>query len=78
MMLDKNSVMCAGSSGLIFTDENGKSFMVDSPKLSSGGRVLFTGRIKRFGCKTDTTAEEREKIIAKILELTPNIEWNIQ
>ena len=77
-MLKENSLTCTGGTGLIFTDENGKQFWVDSPKLSSGERVLFTGRIKRFGCNTNTTAEEREAIIAKILELTPDIEWNIQ
>ena len=77
-MLEKNSIMYAGETGLIFTDENGKSFLVDSPKLSSGERVLFSGRIKQFGCNTDITAEEREKIISKVLELTPKTKWKIQ
>ena len=76
-MLEKNSIMCAGETGLIFTDENGKSFLVDSPKLSSGERVLFSGRIKQFGSNTDITAEEREKIISKVLELTPKTKWKI-
>ena len=77
-MFDKNSVMCAGSSGLIFTDENGRSFIIDSPKLSSGERVLFSSRVRQFGSNADLPAEEQETIIAKVLELTPNIKWNIQ
>jgi hypothetical protein len=69
--------MSAGETGLIVTDENGKSFLVDSPKVSSGERILFSSRIKRLDCKTDITNEEREKIISKLLELAPEIKWQI-
>jgi hypothetical protein len=69
--------MSAGETGLVVTDENGKSFLVDCPKLSSGERVLFSSRIQRLYCKTEITDEEREKIISKVLELTPEIKWQI-
>ena len=79
-MFDKNSVMWAGSAGLIFTDENGNSFLIDSQKLSLGENevILFSKRIKRFGCNKEITDKEREIIISKVLELTQDINWKIQ
>ena len=79
-MFDKNSVMCMGSAGLLFTDENGKSYLVDSHKLLLGEneRVLFSNRIERFDSKQELTNIERETIIAKVMELTPEIKWKIQ
>jgi hypothetical protein len=69
--------MSAGETGLVVTDENGKSFLGDCPKLSSGERVLFSSRIKRLDGNTDITAEEREKIISKLMELAPETKWKI-
>jgi len=79
-MFDKNSVICTGGSGLVFTDENGKSFLVDSQKLSLGvnERVLFSKGIKRFCCNKELTDKERKMIISKVLDLTPDIKWLIQ
>ena len=72
--------MWAGHTELVFTDENNNSFLVDSQKLSLGEnkRILFSNRIRRFGCNKDITAEEREIIVSKVLTLTPEIKWQIQ
>jgi len=77
-MFEKNSIMCAGGSGLLFTDENGKSFLIDCPKLASGERVLFSSRIKRICTDQEISAKEREVIISKVLALTPETQWQIQ
>jgi hypothetical protein len=77
-VFEKNSVTCAGATELLFTDEKGKSFVINCPKLSQVERVLFSSRIKRLGSNGKLTDNEQEIIISKVLQLTPDIKWKIQ
>ena len=79
-MNDRNSIKFPDASELLFTDENGKSFLANIQVLSIGeyDMVLFSNKIKRFCPDKELSAEEREIIISKILELTPDIRWQIQ
>ena len=79
-MIDKNSITWAGEKNLIFIDENGKSFWINCPKFTivKSERLLFSNEIKRFCSDRPITDEERAKIIAKVLELTPEISWQIK
>ena len=78
-MFKKNSVMCTGVEGFVFTDENGESFLLNCRKLSSGeyDRLLFASRIRRLGSNVEITEQEQKIIISKVLELTPDIKWQI-
>jgi len=75
-MHEKNTIICTGS-GLLFTDESGNSFLIDCPKLASGERILFSSRIKRIGPDKEMSEKEREIIVSKVLELTPETKWRI-
>ena len=79
-MSDKNSIMWAGEMNLIFTDEAGEPFVINCPKISTAKteRLLFSKEIRRFCGDRAITAEKREKIISKVLELTPEINWIIK
>ena len=79
-MFERNTVVNTGVSGLVFTDENGKSFFIDSKKLLVGSneRVLFSRGIERVCCNKEISDREREIIISKVLELTPEIKWRVQ
>jgi len=71
-MRDKNSVIVIGT-GLLFTDENGKIFLISCHNLmaSEYDKVLFSKGIRQIGCKNELSDSDREKIISKIVELTP-------
>jgi len=71
-MRDKNSVIVIGT-GLLFTDENGKIFLISCHNLMSSeyDKVLFSKGIRQIGCKNELSDSDREKIISKIVELTP-------
>ena len=78
-MKDKNSVLFI-ESGLLFTDENGNNFLVNCHNLfaSEYNKVLFSKRIRQMGGKEVSSDSDREKIISKIVELTPQIKWLIK
>jgi hypothetical protein len=76
----KNSVKFIGGSELLFTDEKGKSFLVNIQILPIGeyDMVLFTREIQPLVGNRELTDNDREIIISKILELTKDIKWQIQ
>ena len=78
-MEDKNSVKFAGSSGLLYTDDDGETFCVYTETLPRGmyDMVLYANEIKALGSNRDLTKKDRELIISKILELTKHIKWQI-
>ena len=76
-MHEKNTIICTGGSGLLFTDENGKTYLIDCPKLASGERILFSSRIKQICSDKEMSEKEREIIVSKVLELTPETKWRI-
>ena len=71
-MRDKNSVIFTGT-GLLFTDENGNIFLISCHNLmaSEYDMVLFSKGIRQIGCKKELSDSDREEIISKIVELTP-------
>jgi len=79
-MEDKNSVKFIGRSGLLYTDEDGKTFCVYTETLPFGksGMVLHSKEIKQLSSNSDLTENDREKVILKILELTKHINWQIK
>ena len=78
MLTDKNSVLFTGT-GLLFTDENGEGFLVNCHNhlRSEYDKVLYSRGIKKLGCKKKLSDDDKERIIAKIIELTPQIKWLI-
>jgi len=79
-MEDKNSVKFIGSSGLLYTNENGETFCVytETLPLEKSAMVLYSKEIKPLGCNRELTDNDRETIISKILELTKYIKWQIK
>jgi len=79
MLTDKNSVLFTGT-GLLFTDEKGEGFLVSCHNhlRSEYDKVLYTRGIKKLGCKNELSVDDKERIIAKIIELTPHLKWLIQ
>jgi hypothetical protein len=77
--MDKNSVKFVGREGLLYTDENGETFCVytEMVPLKKSEMVLFANEIKPIGCNRELSNNERETIISKIVELTKDIEWQI-
>ena len=72
--------MFTGDLGLVFTDETGHSFLIESQKLLLGEneRVLFSKRIKRLSSNKEITDKERKKIVSRVLELKKDIKWQIK
>ena len=79
-MEDKNSVKFIGRSGLLYTDENGKTFCVytETLPMRQFDMVLYSREIKPLGCNRELSDNDREMIISKILELTKHINWQIK
>ena len=79
-MSGRNSVKITGGSELLYKDENGKSFLVKIQVLPNGeyDMALFTREIQPMFSNEKLTETDREKIISKILELSPDIKWQIQ
>ena len=71
--------MFTGRSDLIFTDGDGIEYMVNTETFSSGmhDMVLFSKRIKTIEGDKKLNKKERETIVSKILNLTPEIKWLI-
>ena len=79
-MSDRNTVKIVGRSELLYKDENGKSFLAKIQVLPNGeyDMALFTREIQPMYSNEKLTETDREIIISKILELSPDIKWQIQ
>jgi len=72
----KNTVMFIGRYGLLYTDAEGMIYNIHIDRIRDTGTLLRNGitpinRYKRL------TAEDADRIIDKVLELTPEVKWEI-
>jgi len=80
-MADNNcSILFTGLSGLLFTDEKGKEYIVNTETIMTGthDKVLFSKRITPIDRERKLSEKDRELIVSKILNLTKDIRWLIQ
>ena len=76
-MVEKKSIMFVGRYGLVFTDEDGVMYNVHIDRYGNEGTLLKKGisSINKYKLLTDT---DIEIIVSKILNLTPEIKWEIE
>ena len=79
-MNKKNSIQFTGRAGLLFTDENGMTYSVNSEMLASKqyDMVIFTKDIEPKDSNHKLEDKDKEMIISKIFELTKGIKWSVE
>jgi len=79
-MNKKNSIQFTGRAGLLFTDENGMTYRVNSEILASKqyDMVIFTKDIEPKDSNHKLEDKDKEMIISKIFELTKGIKWLVK
>ena len=78
MITENNcSILFAGLSDLIFIDEKGMEYVVNTERLGIGTHdmILFSRRISPVCGTQKLSAKDRALIVSKILNLTKNIKW---
>jgi hypothetical protein len=79
-MSNKCSIYFTGRAGLLFTDENGERYRIDTEMLASKkyDMVIYQKDIEPIDRDLKLNDKDKEIIISKILGLTEGIKWMVQ
>ena len=80
MNKSRKSIQFTGRAGLLYTDESGNIFKVNTEMLSSKDydMVIYVDDIANVNKNLNLTIEHKKAIAAQIIELTKGIKWLIR